>query len=121
MDRRKSSITILGIDANHPALIDQDPAVQEMALKIIDDLDLDKDGTLDSSEVLKGIVKAAETNYSVKQFLRQQNFIFGVLACVIFLLCLPTFVFQIAVGSLVLLGQAELHALNALSNCRFVP
>ncbi len=28
--------------------------------------------------------------------------------------------FQLAVGSLVLLGQAELHALNALSNCRFI-
>mmetsp|Transcript_11493 Transcript_11493/g.17565 ORF Transcript_11493/g.17565 Transcript_11493/m.17565 type:complete len:215 (-) Transcript_11493:325-969(-) len=90
MDRRKSSITILGIDANHPALIDQDPAVQEMALKIIDDLDLDKDGTLDSSEVLKGIVKAAEANYSVKQLLRKHNFIFGGLACVILLLCLST-------------------------------
>ena len=30
-------------------------------------------------------------------------------------------VFQLAVGSLVLLGQTALHALNALSNCRFVP
>ena len=29
--------------------------------------------------------------------------------------------FQLAVGSLVLLGQTALHALDALSNCRFVP
>ncbi len=91
MDRHKSSIsTILGIDANHPALVDQDPAVQDMALKIIDELDLGKDGTLDSSEVLKGIVKVAEANYSVKQLLRKHNFIFGGLACVILLLCLST-------------------------------
>jgi hypothetical protein len=100
MERRKSSITILGIDANHPALVDQDPAVQEMALKIIDELDLDKDGTLDSSEVLKGIVRAAETNYSVKQLLRKHNFIFGGLACVILLLCLSTFGTSVAAALL---------------------
>ena len=101
MQRRcKSAITILGIDANHPALVGQDPAVQEMALKIIDELDLDNDGKLDSSEVLKGIVKAAETNYSVKQLLRKHNFIFGVLACVVLLLCLSTFGTSVAAALL---------------------
>lgn len=100
MARGKSSITIHGIDANHPALVDHDPAVQEMALKIIDELDLDKDGKLDSSEVLKGIVKAAETNYSVKQLLRKHNFVFGVLACVIVLLCLSTFGTSVAAALL---------------------
>ncbi len=90
MARAKSFITIHGIDVNHPALVHQDPAVQEMALKIVDELDLDKNGQLDSSEVLKGIVQAAKTNYSVKQLLRKHNFIFVVLACVIVLLCLST-------------------------------
>ncbi len=100
MERHQSAITIFGIDANHPALVDQDPAVQEMALKIIDELDLDKDGKLDSNEVLKGIVKAAETNYSVKQLLRKHNFIFGLLACVIVLLCLSTFGTSVAAALL---------------------
>ncbi len=100
MERYRSTITIHGIDANHPALAGLDPAVQEIALKIIDELDLDKNGKLDSTEVLKGIAKAAKTNYSLKQLLRKHHFIFGVLAFVIVLLCLSTFGTSVAAALL---------------------
>ena len=87
-----------------------------MALKIIDELDLDKDGTLDSSKVLKGIVKVADANYSVKQLLRKHNFIFGGLACVIILLCLSTLGTSVAAALLL----KETHDVSADGNMKQV-